>query len=137
MVTSSKEKNHVSGNQVIKNCVSWGLPSSKPSSPATSSSVTSIRDSTAIVAGIGSSSEKLDFFKDCLHRVDITECLSPISNMDAAHVCSKGKNYELKDTFELCIFHVFIQKKSHREIFLFAFFLKSTHQVAMKNVVKC
>ena len=52
------------------------IPSSKPSSPATSSSVTSIRDSTAIVAGIGSSSEKITvyfIFKFCLHRVDITE----------------------------------------------------------------
>jgi hypothetical protein len=58
LVTSSKEKNHVSGNHVRRNCVSWELPSSKPSSPATSSSVTSIRDATAIVAGIGSSSEK-------------------------------------------------------------------------------
>ena len=75
------------------------IPSSKPSSPATSSSVTSIRDSTAIVAGIGSSSEKLDFFQRLSsHSRHNRECLSPISNMDfqfgaiGASQVSKEKN---------------------------------------------
>ena len=71
-------------NRVSKNCVSCGLPSSKPSSPATSSSVTSIRDSTAIVAGIGSSSEKLDFLFQRMSSQSKynRDCLSPISNID-------------------------------------------------------